>query len=92
MLWIFYNCTSLTTLDLSNFDTGNVTNMCSMFNGCSNLTILDLSNFDIGNVTNMDYMFNNCPNLTSITCTQSTKEKITSLYGTISSNPTWIIV
>ena len=31
MRYMFYNCSSLTSLDVSNFDTSNVTNMDSMF-------------------------------------------------------------
>ena len=63
---LFSNCDSLTTLDLSNFNTSNVTNMHSMFNSCTNLTSLDLSNFDTSNVTSMNSMFDSCTNLTSL--------------------------
>ena len=54
---MFYGCSSLTSLDLSNFNTSNVMNMNGMFNGCSGLTSLDLSNFDTSNVLFMNYMF-----------------------------------
>ena len=37
MVGMFYMCSSLTSLDLSNFNTSNVTDMGSMFNGCSSL-------------------------------------------------------
>ncbi len=40
-----------TTLDLSNFDTSQVTDMHGMFSKCSNLTTLDLSSFTFDNVT-----------------------------------------
>ena len=40
---MFYNCASLTSLDVSNFNTSNVTNMSYMFQSCSKLTTLDLS-------------------------------------------------
>ncbi len=43
-------------LDLSNFDTGNVTNMGGMF-AESQATTLDLSGFDTSKVTNMSNMF-----------------------------------
>ena len=33
---MFYGCSSLDELNLSNFNTDNVTNMSSMFSGCSN--------------------------------------------------------
>ena len=65
---MFYNCSSLTSLDLgSNFDTSNVTNMSYMFSECGSLTSLDLgSNFDTSNVTSMYRMFYNCSSLTSL--------------------------
>ena len=63
---MFSGCSSLTTLDLSNFKTEKVTDMNSMFNGCSSLTTLDLSNFKTDNVTNMGTMFNGCSNLTTL--------------------------
>ena len=55
---MFSNCSSLTSLNLSNFNTNNVTNMSGMFYNCSSLTSLNLSNFNTNNVTNMSYMFN----------------------------------
>ena len=36
--YMFYKCLSLTNLNLSNFNTTNVTNMSHMFNICSSLT------------------------------------------------------
>ena len=56
---LFGACSSLTSLNLSNFNTNNVTNMCSMFYNCSSLTTLNLSNFNTNKVTNLEYMFNN---------------------------------
>ena len=61
---MFYNCYSLTELDVSGFDTGNVTNMSGMFAFCKNLTELDVSGFDTDNVTRMSYMFAHCESLT----------------------------
>ena len=63
---MFYNCSKLTKLDVSGFNTGNVVNMTSMFAGCSALTSLDLSAFNTANVTSMAYMFDNCSALTSL--------------------------
>ena len=54
---MFMDCSSLPTLDVTNFDTSNVTNMADMFNGCSSLTSLDVTNFDTSNVTTMASMF-----------------------------------
>ena len=62
----FYGCSKLTSLDLSNLDTENVTNMLSMFNGCSRLTSLDVSGFNTGSVVSMESMFQGCSRLTSL--------------------------
>ena len=47
------------SLDLSSFDTSNVTNMYNMF-WCCQAQSLDLSSFNTSNVTNMEYMFCHC--------------------------------
>ena len=63
---IFYQCSSLTSLDIHTWNTSNVTNMSEMFYGCSSLTSLNLGNFNTSNVTNMFEMFYNCSSLTSL--------------------------
>ena len=40
MDWMFMGCNSLTSLDLSNFDTQNVAIMRDMFRSCSSLTTI----------------------------------------------------
>lgn len=57
---MFHNCANLELVDLSMFDTQNVTTMESMFNKCSKIQHLDLSSFNTGNVTDMDSMFMDC--------------------------------
>ena len=61
--FMFYDCNSLISLDLSNFNTQNVTDMGCMFAGCNSLKSLDLSNFNTQNVTDMIFMFGNCNSL-----------------------------
>ena len=63
---MFSNLPNLTQIDLSNFDTSNITFMPDMFGLCPNLTTIDLSGFDTSKVTNMSFMFYNCSNLTTI--------------------------
>ena len=63
---LFQNLTALEEIDLSNFDTSNVTSMSAMFSNCSNLKSLDLSTFDTSNVTSMGGMFQKCINLEEI--------------------------
>ena len=50
--FLFYGCNSLTSLDLSNFNTQNVKSMGHMFQNCYSLISLDLSNFNTENVIN----------------------------------------
>lgn len=68
---MFYECSSLTELDLSSLDTSKVTNMRSMFSSCSSLSKLDLSGFDSSNVRDMKKMFYGCDSLKSLICTDS---------------------
>jgi surface protein len=63
---MFNNCSGLTSLNLSNFDTSKVTTMSEMFYSCRGLTSLDLSKFDTTNVTSMSSMFHSCSGLTTI--------------------------
>ena len=60
MVAVFSNCFSLKSLDLSSFDTSNVTSMRGMFNGCRAIESLDLSAFDTSSVTDMNLMFFSC--------------------------------
>ena len=64
--YMFYECDSLTNIDLSNLNTQNVTNMSHMFSQCNSLTNIDLSNFNTENVINMNSMFYECSSLTKI--------------------------
>ena len=63
---MFNSCSSLININLSNFNTINLTNMYSMFYRCSALSSLDLSSFNISKVTNMYKTFMLCSNLTTI--------------------------
>ena len=49
MNWMFFGCSSLEELDLSNFNTKNVTNMSYMSYYCKSLKELKISNFIINN-------------------------------------------
>ena len=79
MSGMFNYCRGLTSLDLSGWNTSNVTDMASMFNGCSGLTSLDLSKWDTSNVTSMYSMFHGCSKLNIIRmvgCEKPTIDKI----------------
>lgn len=74
MSGMFINCSSLTSIDVSHFDTSNVTGdassgllesggLSSMFRGCTNLETLDLSHFNTSNVVTAENMFSKCVKL-----------------------------
>ena len=76
---MFKGCSGLTSLDLSGWDTSNVTYISDMFNDCTSLTSLDLSGWNMSNVTSMYNMFRGCTSLTSIRmvgCEKPTIDKI----------------
>ena len=54
--------TSLTSVDVSNFDTTNVTDMNRMFEYCENLTSIGTSDFDTSQADTTD-MFYECEKL-----------------------------
>ena len=63
-------------IDLSNFDTSEVTNMGGMFYGMSNLTTLNVSHFDTSEVTNMGGMFYGMSNLTTLNVSHFDTSKV----------------
>ena len=63
---MFNQCSSLTSLDLSNFNTAKVTRMLYMFYKCSSLTSLDLSSFNTSKVISIQRMFKDCSSLQTI--------------------------
>ena len=64
---MFNGCSSLTSLDLSKFNTTSVTTMANMFEGCQGLTSITFGdNFNTEKVTKMTSMFYNCKGLTSL--------------------------
>ena len=84
MSYMFWRCSTLTTLDVSNFDTQNVTDMRGMFNGCSALTTLDVSNFDTQNVTDMRGMFSDCSALTTLDVSKFDTKNVTNMISMFS--------
>ena len=66
-------------VDLSNFDTSQVTTMNQMFNSMEKLTSLDLSNFDTSKVTNMYAMFSDMRSLTTLNLSSFDTSKVTNM-------------
>ncbi len=62
----FKGLTKLTSINLSNVNTSNTTNMRGMFSGDTSLQSINVGSFNTSNVSNMAGMFNGCSSLSSI--------------------------
>ena len=70
MDYMFYNDSQLANLDVSGFNTGNVTDMNAMFGYCSKLNSIVLgSTFVSSNANKIDYVFTGNDELKSVTFT-----------------------
>ena len=69
MSFLFDHDVNLTSLNLGQLNTANVTNMDHMFSMCQKLTSLDVSQLNTTNVTIMNSMFYDCEALTNLTLT-----------------------
>ena len=79
MYSMFYNCSSLTSLDVTHFNTANVTDMSYMFFYCSSLTLLDVTHFNTAKVKDMTCMFRGCSSLTSLDVTKFNTVNVTNM-------------
>ncbi len=67
-------------LDLSTWDTYNVTDMAGMFRMCTKLKKINISNFNTSNVTDMANMFDGCRNLTSLDLSNFNTSSVTNMH------------
>ena len=74
-----YNYSKASSIDLSNNDTSNITNMSNMFMG-SSATSINLSDIDTSNVTNMSGMFNRSQ-ATTLDVSHFDTSKVTNMSG-----------
>ena len=59
---MFYGCTALRSLDISNFTSKKVVDMKNMFYNCFLLDDLNISNFKAKNINDISDMFTGCSN------------------------------
>ena len=67
--YMFYECSNMTTIDLSSWKFGQVTNMKNMFRNCNNTITIDITGIDTSKMTStsdMAYIFYGCNNLIRI--------------------------
>ena len=78
---LFYDCLNIIDIDLSSFDTKNVSNMSYMFSYCENLENINLSFFSTKNVTDMKFMFSFCEKLENINLSFFNTKNVTDMEG-----------
>ena len=77
--FMFDGCLFLENIDLSNFNTNNVSKIRHMFSGCLFLTNINLSNYNTENVIDMSGIFSYCPSLTNIDLSNFNKNNVTNM-------------
>ena len=69
MSYMFYNCLSLKSVDISNLDLSEVIDMNNMFDGCKSIKFINFSSINSQKLSNLDSIFYNCNSLQSIDLT-----------------------
>ncbi|WP_158682947.1 BspA family leucine-rich repeat surface protein [Lactobacillus sp. CBA3605] len=79
--YMFYNDTSLISVDFGDNDFSSVATMLSMFEGCTKLTTVGTA-WTFNKVTNLSRMFYNCASLTTVNTHDWNTSNVTALSGT----------
>lgn len=83
-LFLAFNNSGLKQINVSNWDTGNVTNMSNTFSHCELLTSIDVSKWNTSKVTNMEGMFVDCNLLASVDVNKWNTSKVTDMASMFS--------
>ena len=78
---MFKNSYSVVSIDLSKFDSSEITDMSEMFYSCSKLKNINFGNFNTAQVQNMDNMFYDCILLTSLDLSSFKTYNVNSMEG-----------
>ena len=76
---MFYGCTSLTTVNMDNFNFGTTSG--SPFYGASSVVNISLSNVKTSGVTDMSNMFYNCVSLKTLNLSSFNTNNVTNMYS-----------
>jgi surface protein len=79
MTEMFSGCLDLQSLNLSGWNTANVTTMLKIFSDCSSLQSLDLSGWNTAKVNDMSIMFSDCSSLQSLDLSGWNTANVTSM-------------
>ena len=81
MSFMFNDCNALLSIDLSEFNTSNVTDMKRMFGGCRSITALDVSTFDTSKVRSFYWMFRANEKLLELDISNFDTSSAVSMFG-----------
>ena len=81
LAFMFNDCKKLTSVDISEIDTSNATDMKRMFAGCIVLPSIDVSHFDTSNVRSMYWMFRNMQTITEIDLSNFDTSNVQNMTG-----------
>ena len=81
---MFYGCSSLTSIDLSNFDVSKITNFEYMFYNCKSLQTINFGSFKLDNAESILRIFTNCISLKSLDLSSFKPVKLKNMYGAFS--------
>ena len=76
---MFYDFKNIIYVDLSKFDSSQVTLTSFMFDGCSSLSSINFENFNTSSVISMSLMFNLCNSLISLDLSHFNTSSVTSM-------------
>ena len=81
LTYMFNDCKVLTSIDTTEIDTTNSSDLKRMFGGCAKLTSLDVSHFNTANAKSMYWMFRKTEKLTEIDIRNFDTSNVESMYG-----------
>ena len=77
--FLFYKCSSLISLDLSEFNSEHIINMSYTFSFCSSLKSLNLYKFNTSKVRNMRFLFHYCNSLINLDISSFDTKKVNNM-------------
>ena len=79
MSYMFRECFCLKEIDLSRFNSSNITDISNIFFGCSRLNKINFSLFNTNNIINMSKMFYGCSKIEELNLTFMNTNKVTDM-------------
>lgn len=79
--YMFYNCKSLTSIDISELNITLAESLNNMFEDCKSLKTINLKGLNMENIEEINYMFSNCSSLISIDLSDLMPKHLISMKG-----------